>query len=188
MSTEPPGQPQVSLVSAPEGRFVTTAAELSTSGNDLESAPDASSTARQLSLAEGERAMFRCVAPAGQPVWPLVWKLGGRVTTHGAAAEVTTSHLPAGRNDPDPANGHEIFRRNTYGRSTSIYCIYITGVGASSNDEKTLASTITYTASAADNGGNLSCEAMNSVSDSLRADTIRLNILCMFAISLWNMD
>lgn len=68
------------------------------------------------------------------------------------------------------------------------YTVYITGVGASSNDEKTLASTITYTASAADNGGNLSCEAMNSVSDSLRADTIRLNILCMFAISLWNMD
>ena len=42
-----------------------------------------------------------------------------------------------------------------------------------------LSSTITYVARAFDNGGNLSCEAYNIVSDSPRVDTIHLNILCM---------
>ena len=45
---------------------------------------------------------------------------------------------------------------------------------------KTLSSTVTYVARAVDNGGNLSCEAYNTVSDSPLVDTIRLNILCKF--------
>ena len=79
----------MSLVSAPEGRRVTS---VGGDGASDGGSPGQRPPARQISLAEGERAQFRCVAPAGYPVWPLIWKLNGRAT-EGGFSRVTYFHL-----------------------------------------------------------------------------------------------
>ena len=72
-------------MSAPEGRRVTSVVGLGAGGDGSSEsgARGQRPSARQISLAEGERAQFRCVAPAGYPVWPLIWKLNGQATIIG---------------------------------------------------------------------------------------------------------